>query len=51
MRELTNQDLNQVAGGIAPAVVFTPIVIRLLVTAGGAVAGYWLRGELKKKQS
>ena len=51
MRELTNQDTNQVAGGFGPAVLFTSTVVRLLVTSGGTAVSYWLRSELKNKES
>lgn len=48
MRELTHQDMNQAAGGVGPAVLLVPSVIRLVVTFGGAVVGYAVSEKLKE---
>lgn len=47
MRELSNQDMNQAAGGVGPAVLLVPSVIRLLVTAGGVAVGYFASEKLR----
>ena len=48
MRELTKQDMNQAVGGVGPAVLLVPSVIKFLVALGGVAVGYFASEHLKQ---